>query len=57
MKKGLQAMTCKTFNLMITLYQFYGVYGGACGVMVIVVRNRHSDTITFHIALIPLWKV
>ena len=41
------------------------VFGGACGVMVIVVGNGHSDTssnpgqglIAFHIALIPLGKV
>ena len=38
--------------------------GGACGVMVIVVRNGHGKTssnpgrdIAFHIALIPLGKV
>ena len=34
-------------------------YGGARGVVVIVVGNGHGDTrlIAFHIALIPLGKV
>ena len=46
---------------------FYGVstlFGGACGVMVIVIGNGHGDTssyrgrerLHFHIALIPLGK-
>ena len=33
------------------------ICGGASGVMVIVAGIGHSDTIAFHIALIPLGKV